>query len=88
MSGCVCVVEASTEALKILLCEVGLHNHTYLWITLGFSILASLIRYFLDEEKTKEKLVLALINIVPIFLGAVGAYQVGIKPLENLVLGG
>lgn len=87
MAGCVCVVEACTEALKILLDGVGFHSQVFLWVSLAFSVLISGLRYVLDEEKSKEKLILAVINIVPIFLGAVGTYQVGIKPLEKLILG-
>lgn len=82
---CVALVEACTESTKMLIGDMFNTHYIGLWIAFIFSILISFIRFTFEGETTKEGIILAIINTVPIFLGAVGAYQVGIKPLTKLL---
>ncbi|MDE7425375.1 MAG: hypothetical protein K2N51_17085 [Lachnospiraceae bacterium] len=84
LAGCIGIVEALTEAFKLLLGDI-LHPYI-LWIAFACSIYVGLMRFFMEEEQTKEDLMMAILNVVIIFLGAVGTYQVGIKSLEKLIL--
>lgn len=81
-AGCVMFVEACTECCKLLFIDVS-----GVWIALFFSIFASMVRWVLSDAEDKQEMILAVINIVPIFLGSIGVYEAGIKPIIN-ILGG
>lgn len=80
--GCIGIVELFTECVKYLLPEIDF----ILWIVLIFSTLVSLIRLRFSNDFSKENIILTIINIIPIFLGSVGVYQVGVKPITKLLL--
>lgn len=84
LAGCIFVVEACTETVKMLL----LHDTPSiyaLWVAFLFSMAVSCVRFIFEGDTTREGIILSIINTIPIFLGAVGIYQVGIKALENLL---
>ena len=81
LAGCILIVEACTECVKYLI-----PNTTCgLWIAFIFSIITAFVRFLFSDDHSRDGMILSAINIVPIFLGAVGVYQVGIKPLEKLL---
>lgn len=84
LAGCIAIVEALTESIKILLGDI---MHPYiLWVAFVCSIYVGMMRFFMAEEHSKEALMMAILNVVIIFLGAVGTYQVGIKSIEKMIL--
>lgn len=84
LAGCVTIVEAFTETTKLLF---GENIHTYgLWIAFIYSVIISIMRLMISDDYSKESLILSLVNIVVIFLGSVGVYQVGIKSIERLIV--
>lgn len=80
LAGCIIVVEACTESAKMLLGDLYGGSYWGLWIAFFFSILVSAIRFVLDGDSAKEKVIMILVNIIPIFLGSVGIYQIA-KPI-------
>ena len=86
LAGCIFVVEACTEAVKLLLLQ-NVPSTYYLWIAFLFSMIISFVRFLFNGDTTKEGIILSIINTVPIFLGSVGVYQVGIKSLEAFITG-
>lgn len=86
LAGCILIVEACTETAKMLLGDFYAH-FLGLWLAFIFSILISFIRFLFEGEYTKDGVILAVVNILPIFLGCVGVYQVGIKPIERIISG-
>lgn len=83
LAGCIAIVEACTQTIKIL-CADSIKPYTLL-IAFIFSLFVSVIRLFFTEDFSKENIILVLINVVVIFLGSVGVYQVGIKQIERLL---
>lgn len=82
ITGCVLVVEAATECVKYLIPSIdGIR------IAFVFSIVVALVKLLLDNDYTRNSIILALLNIIPIFLCSVGVYESGIKPLEKLIMG-
>lgn len=86
LAGCIVIVEACTESVK-LLAGSGYDHYMGLWIAFIFSIIVSFIRFVFEGETTKEGVILAIMNTIPIFLGSIGAYQIGVKPLTKLIGG-
>lgn len=84
LAGCILIVESCTETVKMLLLQ-NVPSIYYLWIAFFFSVLISFIHFLFEGDTTKEGIILSIINTVPIFLGSVGIYQVGVKALENLI---
>lgn len=82
LAGCILIVEACTECVKYLIPI----SSCGLWVSFMFSVLTAFVRFLFNNDYSRDAMILSAINIVPIFLGAVGVYQVGIKPLENLLL--
>lgn len=86
LAGCIVVAEGCTESIKILF---HLTNRSQLlWLAFIFSCLVSLIKYWFDSDRTKDQLILCGVNVIPIFLGLIGSYQVAVKPLEKFLFGG
>lgn len=83
LSGCILVVEACTESSKMLMLNHFPSIYS-LWAAFIFSIIVSFVRFIFEADNTKEGIILSIINAVPIFLGAVGVYQVLLKPIEHL----
>lgn len=86
LAGCILIVEACTESAKLLIGS-GYDHYMGLWIAFACSIIVAFIRFVFEGETTKEGIILAIINTIPIFLGSIGAYQIGVKPVAKL-LGG
>lgn len=84
LAGCIALVEAATQALKLLI--GSLLNPYCLWVAFIFSVLVSVVRLILSEKVDRESIILSAVNVIVIFLGAVGTYQVGIKPIEKLLM--
>lgn len=80
LAGCVMFVEACTECVKLLMDDVN-----GAWVALFFAVIVSVVKCIFAEDYGKEEIVLAMINIVPIFLGSVGIYEVALKPLSTLL---
>lgn len=84
LAGCIAIVEAFTETTKLLFGEI---IHPYgLWISFIYSVIISVMRLIISEDYDKDNIILSLVNIVVIFLGSVGIYQVGIKSIEKLIV--
>lgn len=83
LAGCIVIVEACTECVKYLIPGI-----TGLWVAFVFSIITAFVRYLFNDDYSRDAMILSAINVVPIFLGAVGVYQVGIKPVENFLNNG
>ena len=75
--GCVGIVEICTESVKYLYNDVN-----GAWVAFLFSIIVSLVSFLLGDDFSKNTLILALLNIFPIFLCSVGIYEIGINPLS------
>ncbi len=82
LAGCIAIVEACTECVKYLFPEITCG----LWLAFLFSVVVSFIRLLFNNDYSRDTIILTFINIVPIFLGSVGVYQVGIKPIAKLLL--
>lgn len=82
LAGCIMVVEAFTEAIKLLWHDHG--HYCGLWVAFVFSVIVSIIRFIFNDTHTKEDMLLCAINVVTIFLGSVATYQVGIKQVQKL----
>lgn len=80
LAGCILVVEAATECVKYLIPDI-----TGLWVAFVFSIITAFVRYLFNGDYSRDGMILSAINVIPIFLGSVGVYQVGIKPIEKLL---
>lgn len=84
LAGCIAIVEALTETFKILMGDLV---HPYgLWIAFVFSIYVGMMRFLMGEDHSREALMMAILNIVIIFLGSVGTYQAGIKSIEKMIM--
>lgn len=84
LSGCILVVEVFTETTKLLLLNDCPSNYS-LWSAFIFSIIVSFVRFIFEGDTTKEGVILSIINTLPIFLGAVGVYQVLVRPVEHML---
>lgn len=82
LAGCISIVEALTETFK-LLCGDLIHPYI-LWAVFVFSVYVGIARFLMLEKHSKEALIMAGFNIIIIFLGSVGVYQVGIKQLGKI----
>lgn len=80
LAGCILMVEASTECIKYLIPDIN-----GLWVALLFSCLIAFVRFLFNDDYSRDAMILSAINIVPIFLGSIGVYQVGIKQVEKLL---
>lgn len=80
LSGCILIVELFTECIKYLIPSIN-----SLCICFLFSCLVSFIRFLFNNDYSRDTMILYAINTIPIFLGSVGIYQVGIKPIEKLL---
>ena len=76
--GCVGIVEICTESVKYLCNDVN-----GAWVAFLFSVIVSLVSFLLGDDFSKNTLILAMLNIFPIFLCSVGIYEIGINPLST-----
>lgn len=83
VTGCIALVEALTETIKLLFGDIL--NHHALWIAFIFSIYVGVMRFLIGDDHSKESFIMSMLNVVIIFLGAVGTYQVGIKSIEKFI---
>jgi hypothetical protein len=70
--GCLTIVSIITQAMKNI---PGLNKISPLWITLGASVLVSILRVIIIGSYTATDIILGIINTFAIYLGAVGGYE-------------
>lgn len=75
--GCVGIVEICTESVKYLWNDIN-----GAWVAFIFSVIVSMVSFLLGDDFSKNTLILAILNIFPIFLCSVGIYEIGIQPIK------
>ena len=71
-AGCLVIVALITQVIKSL---PPLDKINTLWTTFGVSILVGVIRLFLIGDFTAQGITMGLLNILAIYLGAIGGYE-------------
>lgn len=71
-AGCLAIVALVTQVIKSL---PPLDKINTLWTTFGVSILVGVIRLFLIGDFTTQGIVMGVLNILAIYLGAIGGYE-------------
>lgn len=71
-AGCLAIVALVTQVIKSL---PPLNKINTLWSTFGVSILVGVIRLFLIGDFTAQGITMGLLNILAIYLGAIGGYE-------------
>lgn len=71
-AGCLAIVALVTQVIKSL---PPLNKINTLWSTFGISILVGVIRLFLIGDFTAQGITMGLLNILAIYLGAIGGYE-------------
>lgn len=71
-AGCLAIVAIVTQVIKSL---PPLDKINTLWTTFGVSILVGVIRLFLIGDFTAQGITMGLLNILAIYLGAIGGYE-------------
>ena len=71
-AGCLAIVAIVTQVIKSL---PPLDKINTLWTTFGVSILVGVIRLFLIGDFTAQGVTMGLLNILAIYLGAIGGYE-------------
>ena len=71
-AGCLAIVALVTQVIKSL---PPLNKINTLWSTFGTSILVGVIRLFLIGDFTAQGITMGLLNILAIYLGAIGGYE-------------
>ena len=71
-AGCLAIVALVTQVIKSL---PPLDKINTLWSTFGLSILVGVIRLFLIGDFTAQGITMGLLNILAIYLGAIGGYE-------------
>ena len=71
-AGCLAIVALVTQVIKSL---PPLDKINTLWTTFGVSILIGVIRLFLIGDFTAQGITMGLLNILAIYLGAIGGYE-------------
>lgn len=84
LSICIGLVVAMTEVIKGILTNVEPRI-----IVLITSILISFARMYLnlDEKNIKDEMIIAFFNVIPISIGAIGAYDMIIKVIMKSIGG-
>ena len=72
LAGCLAIVALVTQVIKSL---PPLDKINTLWSTFGISILVGVIRLFLIGDFTAQGITMGLLNILAIYLGAIGGYE-------------
>ena len=71
-AGCLAIVALVTQVIKSL---PPLDKINTLWTTFGVSILVGVIRLFLIGDFTAQGITMGVLNILAIYLGAIGRYE-------------
>ena len=71
-AGCLAIVALVTQVIKSL---PPLDKINTLWTTFGVSILVGVIRLFLIGDFTAQAITMGILNILAIYLGAIGGYE-------------
>ena len=71
-AGCLAIVALITQVIKSL---PPLDKINTLWTTFCVSILVGVIRLFLIGDFTAQGITMGLLNILAIYLGAIGGYE-------------
>ena len=71
-AGCLAIVALITQVIKSL---PPLDKINTLWTTFGVSILVGVIRLFLIGDFTAQGIIMGVLNILAIYLGAIGGYE-------------
>lgn len=71
-AGCLAIVALITQVIKSL---PPLDKINTLWTTFGISILVGVIRLFLIGDFTAQGITMGVLNILAIYLGAIGGYE-------------
>ena len=71
-AGCLAIVALVTQVIKSL---PPLNKINTLWTTFGISILVGVIRLFLIGDFSAQGITMGLLNILAIYLGAIGGYE-------------
>ena len=71
-AGCLAIVALVTQVIKSL---PPLNKINTLWTTFGVSILVGVIRLFLIGDFTAQGITMGVLNILAIYLGAIGGYE-------------
>ncbi len=71
-AGCLAIVALVTQVIKSL---PPLDKINTLWTTFGISILVGVIRLFLIGDFTAQGITMGVLNILAIYLGAIGGYE-------------
>lgn len=71
-AGCLAIVALVTQVIKSL---PPLDKINTLWTTFGVSILVGVIRLFLIGDFTAQGIIMGVLNILAIYLGAIGGYE-------------
>lgn len=71
-AGCLAIVALVTQVIKSL---PPLDKINTLWTTFGISILVGVIRLFLIGDLTAQGITMGVLNILAIYLGAIGGYE-------------
>lgn len=71
-AGCLAIVALVTQVIKSL---PPLDKINTLWTTFGVSILVGVIRLLLIGDFTAQGITMGVLNILAIYLGAIGGYE-------------
>lgn len=71
-AGCLAIVALVTQVIKSL---PPLDKINTLWTTFGISILVGVIRLFLIGDFSAQGITMGVLNILAIYLGAIGGYE-------------
>lgn len=71
-AGCLAIVALVTQVIKSL---PPLDKINTLWTTFGVSIIVGVIRLFLIGDFTAQGIIMGVLNILAIYLGAIGGYE-------------
>ena len=71
-AGCLAIVALVTQVIKSL---PPLDKINTLWTTFGVSILVGVVRLFLIGDFTAQGIIMGVLNILAIYLGAIGGYE-------------
>ena len=71
-AGCLAITALVTQVIKSL---PPLDKINTLWSTFGVSILVGVIRLFLIGDFTAQGITMGILNILAIYLGAIGGYE-------------
>lgn len=71
-AGCLAIVALITQVIKSL---PPLDKINTLWTTFGVSILVGVIRLFLIGDFSAQGITMGVLNILAIYLGAIGGYE-------------